>query len=111
MKPLILFGSSPPGSSIWHFQSNFEPCFELGTAGEPGELGESVLVQLGTPKAIEVTIASVASVASNSSEKAGAESGSGRRRRSRRRRSRRRAGTYTGTIPYKVQVTQGLQLT
>ena len=34
----------------------------------------------------------------------GLGSSSRRRRRSRRRRSRRRAGTYTGTIPYKVQV-------
>jgi len=73
----------------------------------PGELGESALVQLGT--AAQKGIGGAATEAieasnSTSNEKSSDESTSSRRRRSRRRRSRRRAGTYTGTIPYKVQV-------
>lgn len=79
--------------------------------GEPGELGESALVQLGT--AAQKGIGGAATEAieasnSTSNEKSSDESTSSRRRRSRRRRSRRRAGTYTGTIPYKVQVYCGL---
>ena len=73
--------------------------------GEPGELGESALVQLGTAAQKGIGGATEAIEAnSTSNEKSSDESTSSRRRRSRRRRSRRRAGTYTGTIPYKVQV-------
>lgn len=65
----------------------------------PGELGESALVQLGT--AAQKGIGGAATEAieasnSTSNEKSSDESTSSR--------SRRRAGTYTGTIPYKVQV-------
>lgn len=69
---------------------------ENSSCTEPGELGENALVQLGTAKA--------------SDRRWRRPRGSRWRSRlgSDDRRRRRRAGTYTGTIPYKVQVYCGL---
>ena len=80
---------------------------ENSSCTEPGELGENALVQLGTAKAQGMEVREVREVGNTTKSDSRWRRPRGSRWRNRLgsddRRRRRRAGTYTGTIPYKVQ--------